>query len=63
MTVTRKVDSGIDKAGSFSGSHCGSTKTYPSKDPLLKDSKKIVYEFSTPVKSAEIFLLAFGDNT
>jgi len=63
MTVTRKVDTGIDKAGSFSGSHCGSTKTYPSKDPLLKDSKKIVYEFSTPVKSAEIFLLAFGDNT
>ncbi|MBM0660478.1 gliding motility-associated C-terminal domain-containing protein [Capnocytophaga genosp. AHN8471] len=63
ISITRKVDTGISKAGSFSGSHCGSTKTYPSKDPLLKDSKKIVYEFSTPVKSAEIFLLAFGDNT
>ena len=63
MTVTRKADSGVSNALSFSGSHCGSTKTYPSKDPLLKDSKKIVYEFSTPVKSAEIFLLAFGDNT
>jgi|GEM_PF-977491 len=63
ISITRKADTGINKAGSFSGSHCGSTKTYPSKDPLLKDSKKIVYEFSTPVKSAEIFLLAFGDNT
>ena len=63
MTVTRKADSGVNKSVSFPGSHCGSTKTYPSKDPLLKDSKKIVYEFSTPVKSAEIFLLAFGDNT
>jgi len=63
ISITRKVDTGINKAGSFPGSHCGSTKTYPSKDPLLKDSKKIVYEFSTPVKSAEIFLLAFGDNT
>ena len=63
MTVTRKADSGVNNAPSFSGSHCGLTKTYPRKDPLLKDSKKIVYEFSTPVKSAEIFLLAFGDNT
>ena len=63
MTVTRKADSGVNKSASFSGSYCGLTKTYPSKDPLLKDSKKIVYEFSTPVKSAEIFLLAFGDNT
>jgi len=63
MTVTRKADTGVNKSSSFSGSHCGSTKTYPTKDPLLKDSKKIVYEFSTPVKSAEIFLLAFGDNT
>ena len=63
MTITRKADIGVNNASSFSGSHCGSSITYPSKDPLLKDSKKIVYEFSAPVKSAEIFLLAFGDNT
>ena len=62
MTITRRADIGINKTTSFSGAHCGSNITYPSKDPLLKDSKKIVYEFSTPIKSAEIFLLAFGDN-
>ena len=63
MTLTRKADSGVNKSVSFTGSHCGSSITYPSKDPLLIGNKKIVYEFSIPVKSAEIFLLAFGDNT
>ena len=63
ISVKRTVDSGIGASGSFPGSHCGgSAVTYPSKDPLLKDNKKIVYEFGAPIKSAEIFLLAFGDN-
>ena len=63
ISVKRTVDSGIGASGSFPGSHCGGTQiTYPSKDPLLGNSKKIVYEFGAPIKSAEIFLLAFGDN-
>ena len=63
ISVKRTVDSGIGASGSFPGSHCGGTQiTYPSKDPLLKNNKKIVYEFGAPIKSAEIFLLAFGDN-
>jgi len=63
ISLKRTVDGGIGAAsGSFTGSHCGTQITYPSKDPLLKDNKKIVYEFGAPIKSAEIFLLAFGDN-
>lgn len=63
ISVKRTVDSGIGASGSFPGSYCGGTQiTYPSKDPLLENSKKIVYEFGAPIKSAEIFLLAFGDN-
>ena len=63
ISVKRTVDSGIGASGSFPGSHCGGTQIiYPSKDPLLKNNKKIVYEFGVPIKSAEIFLLAFGDN-
>ena len=63
ISVKRTVDSGIGASGSFPGSHCGGTQiTYPSKDPLLKNNKNIVYEFGAPIKSAEIFLLAFGDN-
>ena len=64
ISVKRTADSGITAATSFPGSHCGgSAVTYPSKDPLLQNSKKIVYEFGAPMKSAEIFLMAFGDNT
>ena len=63
VTVTRSVASVNDiSIGGNTSNHCGGNVTYPAHLPLLKDSKTLTYEFSNPIKSAEVFLYYFGDN-
>ena len=61
VTVKRTA-TGIAFSGVTSSDHCGGTVNYPAGLPLLINNKQITYEFSTPVRSAEIFLYYFGDN-
>ena len=62
VTVKRTLGSGVGISGPNSSNHCGGTVNYPAGLPLLLNNKNITYEFSTPVRSAEIFLYYFGDN-
>ena len=62
VTVKRTLGSGVALSGANSSNHCGGTVNYPAGLPLLLNNKNITYEFSTPVRSAEIFLYYFGDN-
>lgn len=63
LTVKRTVASVNDiSIGGNTSNHCGGNVTYPAHLPLLKDSKTLTYEFSNPIKSAEVFLYYFGDN-
>jgi len=62
VTVKRTLGSGVGISGANSSNHCGGTVNYPPGLPLLINNKNITYEFSTPVRSAEIFLYYFGDN-
>ena len=62
VTVKRTLGSGVGISGANSSNHCGGTVNYPAGLPLLLNNKNITYEFSTPVRSAEIFLYYFGDN-
>ena len=62
VTVKRTLGSGVALSGPNSSNHCGGTVNYPAGLPLLLNNKNITYEFSTPVRSAEIFLYYFGDN-
>ena len=62
VTVKRTLGSGVGISGANSSKHCGGTVNYPEGLPLLLNNKNITYEFSTPVRSAEIFLYYFGDN-
>ena len=63
VTVTRRVASVNDiSTGANTSNHCGGSVTYPANLPLLVGNKQITYDFSTPIRSAEIFLYYFGDN-
>ena len=62
VTVKRTLGSGVGISAANSSNHCGGTVNYPAGLPLLLNNKNITYEFSTPVRSAEIFLYYFGDN-
>ncbi|WP_288898236.1 hypothetical protein, partial [uncultured Capnocytophaga sp.] len=63
LTVKRTVANvGYITTAVNTSNHCGGNVTYPAGLPLLKDSKTLTYEFSNPIKSAEIFLYYFGDN-
>ena len=63
ITVTRRVASVNDiSTGANTSNHCGGNVTYPAHLPLLIGNKQITYDFSTPIRSAEIFLYYFGDN-
>ena len=63
LTITRTVAnvSYITTAVNTSN-HCGGNVNYPAGLPLLRDGKTLTYEFSKPIKSAEVFLYYFGDN-
>ena len=63
LTVKRTVANvGYITTAVNTSNHCGGNVTYPAGLPLLKDSKTLTYEFSNPIKSAEVFLYYFGDN-
>lgn len=63
LTVKRTVDNVNDITTAVNTSaHCGGNVTYPVGLPLLRKNKTLTYEFSNPIKSAEVFLYYFGDN-
>ena len=63
LTITRTVDHINDISTAVNTSnHCGGNVNYPAGLPLLRKNKTLTYEFSKPIKSAEVFLYYFGDN-
>ena len=60
--IVKRTATGIAFSGVTSSDHCGGTVNYPAGLPLLINNKQITYDFSIPVRSAEIFLYYFGDN-
>ena len=62
INVVRTVEAGTSFSNLGSASYCGTSVNYTKTLPLLDSSKTLKYKFSSPITSAEIFLLAFGDN-
>ena len=63
LTVKRTVANvGYITTAVNTSNHCGGNVNYPAGLPLLRDGKTLTYEFSNPIKSAEVFLYYFGDN-